>query len=96
MGEYWQSKIEARDEMEAQRDEARQQVTFVEDELREKKVKLDRATYAYRSSFGRLQSRVFYYPVEEGLSRSTISHRQVMEICDQEYEEAVYRGMHHH
>ena len=67
----------------------------MEDELREKKVKLDRVTYVYRSSFGRLHSRVFYYPMEEGLSRSIINCRQVMEIWDQEYEEAVYPWMHH-
>ena len=90
---HWQEAIEDRIEMERQRDAAYGQMIELEEEVREKRVRTDRLSYVYRSSYGRLQSRVHYYPAEEGQSMHTISRSVVMAIGDEEYDDAIRRGM---
>ena len=56
-------------------------------------MRIDRLSYVYRSSFGRFQSKVHYYPAEEGQTLHTISRGVVRAIGDEEYYDAVRRGM---
>ena len=79
--------------MEHERDDANALVADLEGEVCVMKRRIDRVIYACRSAFDRMRYRIFYYPIEDGLTRRSISRVQVTSICDQEYAEAVYRGM---
>lgn len=71
---------------------AARRVDCVEREVRSKKAKIDDMSYVFQTAFGRVQNKVFYYPVEYGHSRYTMSQGLVIDIMDQEISDAFHRG----
>lgn len=83
---YWEEEI-------TNRVRAKEQVNELEKEVRAKKVRIDRMSYAFRTTFGRLQHRVYHHPAEEGHTRHTISKSLFLDMVDKEYTDARRRGL---
>lgn len=65
----------------------------VEREVRTKKRKMDRMEYAFRVAFGWLWHRINHHPTEMGQTWYTISQNLTSFMTDEEYDEAVRRGL---
>lgn len=65
----------------------------LEGEVRDKKVKIDKMKYVFKSAHRRFQHRVRHFPREERRSGRVISRELVKEIADEEHEDAIRRGL---
>lgn len=74
-------------------DEAVERIGDLEKDVRSKNRRMDMMSYAFKIAFGRWQDRVFRHPEEDDQTRYTMSRELMIHIGDQEYDDAMRRGM---
>ena len=65
----------------------------VEGELKRKKRRMNRMTYAFQTSYDRLYDRMYHFPIEIGQTRHTISRDWMTYLLKKEEREALHNGL---